>query len=404
MRLGWRPSNFGLFWAAQAVSHFGDPITVIALATVTYRRTNSALFTSLAVVIATVPSAIFSFFAGVIADAIGHRRLMIISDVARVVLVASIPVALDKDAPLAVVYAIAFAAATCTAAFNPARAAIVPQLVEPTRLASSNAVIASTDRTIEILGALAAGLLVATIGEGAFYVDAATFAASAGLLSQVSVLEAARSRGRRVRGMFAAVREGLRFLSNSPVLRANTMFSLVAQLAIPVGNGLTPVYLVRRFAHGDVDFGAALFGVAEAAIAAGAVSAGFMLPDYTRRFRKGQLLLAGFGGYGLLMIFLGAVESLLPAMILFFLMGIANVVFVVPNITISQAATPPQLRARVFGARIALLNLSWLPMIVLGGLLADRIDVGLLISLAGALTLATVLFAARFVPAVSDVP
>ena len=94
---------------------------------------------------------------------------------------------------------------------------------------------------------------------------------------------------------------------------------------------------------------------------------------------------------------------LLPAMLIFFLMGVANVIFVVPNITISQEVTPPQLRARVFGARIALLNLTWLPIILVSGALADRIDSGILIGIAGAVTLGTALFAARFVPAVSEV-
>jgi hypothetical protein len=122
------------------------------------------------------------------------------------------------------------------------------------------------------------------------------------------------------------------------------------------------------------------------------------------QFRKGQLLVAGFGSYGALLILLGFAPSLLPAMVLFFLMGVANVIFVVPNITISQEITPPELRARVFGARAALLNLTWLPIIVISGALADRIDAGVLISVAGAVTLATTLVALRFIPAVSEVP
>ena len=104
-----------------------------------------------------------------------------------------------------------------------------------------------------------------------------------------------------------------------------------------------------------------------------------------------------------LLMLLAAAPSVLPAMVLFFLIGSANVVFVVPNITISQEVTPPELRARVFGARIALLNLTWLPIILVSGALADRVDAGLLIGVAGAVTLGTALFAARFVPAVSEV-
>lgn len=397
-----RRSDFGIFWLAQAISRFGDPITLIALATVTYARTRSALFTALAVVIATVPTAVFGFFAGALADALGHRRAMFLSDLARVVLIGAIPVLLERDAPLVVAYACVFVAAIFGAVFNPARIAIIPQLVPPERLAGGNSAVTATDRTVEILGALAAGFLVATVGASAFYFDAATFAISALLLAALRVREG-ETRPLRVTHLVGDAAQGLRFLLQQPILRVNTYFSLAAQLALPVVNGLTPVYLVRRFANGDADFGAALFGVAEAALAAGAVGAGLTLPEYMTQFRKGQLIVFGFASYGTLLVLLGFAPSLLPAMVIFFLMGVANVVFVVPNITISQEITPPELRARVFGARAALLNLTWLPIMVVSGALADRLDAGLLIAIAGGVTLATALFAVRFVPAVSEV-
>ena len=398
-----RTSDFGLFWLAQAASRFGDPITLIALATVTYKRTNSALYTALAVVIATIPAAVFGFVAGAIADVLGPRRAMFVSDAARVVLVALIPPVLGSGAPLVWAYVLVFFAAVFGAVFNPARAAIVPQLVDPTRLASANALVASTDRTVEILGAVAAGFLVLYLEQDAFYVDAATFAVSGVLISRIGANGHGRGRLSVALVVGDAV-EGLRFLFGSTVLRANTLFSLVAQLAVPVINGLTPVLLVRRFAHGDADIGAALFGVSEAALAAGAVAAGISLPEYFGRVRKGQMLMGGFAAYGALLILLSLAPSVLPAMVLFFLIGAANVICVVPNITISQEVTPPELRARVFGARIALLNLSWLPVIAISGVLADRVDAGPLIAVAGAVTLGAALFAARFVPSVSQVP
>jgi MFS family permease len=394
--------DFRVFWLAQATSRFGDPITLIALATVSYQLTNSALFTALAVVIATVPTAVFGFFVGAVGDALGHRRALLFSDIARVFLVGAIPIALSAGAPLVTAYVLVFFAAIFTAVFNPARMAIVPQLVSADRLGSANSAIASTDRVVEILGAVVAGFLVASIGAAAFYVDAATFAVSAGLISAIQ--DRSPGSGRLALGsLLRDAWEGLRFIFDSPVLRPNTLFSLATQLAAPVSNGLTPVFLVRRFANGDPAFGAALFGVAEAAVAAGAVTAGLTLPEYFGRFKKGHLLVAGFAGYGALLILLAMAPSLLPALVLFFFIGVVNVVYFVPNITISQEVTPPGLRARVFGARIALLNLSWLPIIVVSGTLADRIDVEWLFAAAGAVTLATALFAARFVPAVSEV-
>ena len=102
------------------------------------------------------------------------------------------------------------------------------------------------------------------------------------------------------------------------------------------------------------------------------------------------------------MVALAWASSFELAVVLFAILGVVNVVFYVPNVTLSQELTPPDLRARVFGSRIALLNLSWLPVIVLSGALADAVGVSLLIAIAGALTLVSALIGA-FIPIVRDV-
>lgn len=388
-------SSFTIFWLAQAISRFGDPITLIALAAVTYRATESALYTAIAVVIATLPSAVFGFVGGAIADAFGPRRAMITCDLLRCALIALVPFALNTEGGLLAAYACVFGAGLCAAVFNPARIAIIPQLVEPEQLTEANARVTASDRFVEILGALAAGFIVAGLGATAFLIDAATFGISAVLLFLVRTPPPER-RTVSAQTIIRDTTDGARFLFQSSVLRANTIFSLLAQLALPVANGLTPVLLIRRFAGGDADLGAALFGTAEAALAAGAIMAGLMLPEYIGRVGKGQLLIGGFALYGVLLVMLGITPSLLPALVIFFAMGIANMLFLVPNITISQEVTPPDYRARVAGARIALLNLTWLPFIALSGALADLTDAGVLISLSGLVTLSVALIGARF--------
>ena len=392
---------FATFWLAQAVSRFGDPITLIALATITYRATASALLTAMAVVVATLPGAVFGLVGGSIADALSPRRAMVVCDFARVVLVGAIPVALDSQAGVFGAYACALGAGFCGAVFNPARIAIVPELVPPERILEANARITATDRTTEICGALAAGFLVAFIDEGAFFVDAITFGVSGLLLLLLPAPSRPRSRLAPARLMSDAV-AGVRYLFRSEVLRANTVFSLVAQLASPVANGLSPVLVIRRFAGGNPELGASLFGTSEAAIAVGAVMAGVVLPEYVGRVGKGQLLIGGFAIYGALLVLLGLAPSFLPALVIFFCIGAANVTFLVPNITISIEATPSDLRARVVGVRIALLNLTWLPLVLVSGALGDILDVGLLISGAGLLTVITAFVGAQF-PKIRDV-
>ncbi len=238
-----RSTNFALFWLAQVISRFGDPITLVALTFVTYRATQSALLTAIAVVTATLPNALFSLFGGTIADALGHRRAMLWCDIVRVALIGVVPVLLAADAPLGIIFLVVLLAGVVGAIFNPARGAIIPALVTSERLAAANSLVYASDRAVEIGGALAGGVLVATVGEGAFYFDALTFALSAVLISRVVVAEE-MTRLTWTR-LLTDARDGLLFIRRSAVLWANTLFSLAAQVANPIINSLSPVRRVR---------------------------------------------------------------------------------------------------------------------------------------------------------------
>ncbi len=394
--------GFLVFWTAQAISKFGDPITLIALAVVTYQLTGSAFYTGLAVVITNLPRATFGFLAGAIADAAGHRRSMVAADLLRAALIASVPLILAADLPLGVAYLAIVGAQFCAAVFNPARMGLVATLLTGPRLVAGNSTIYATDRTIEIVGALAAGLLVAAVGQAAFYVDAATFAVSALLLARMSVSEPP-PRPVSWSEVWRDAAEGVAFIRRTERLFANTVFSLLAQLSLPVFDGLLPVLIFRRFAQGDMDVGAELFGASEAAMAAGAVVAAILLPRVLRRYRKGEVVIVGFGAYGAAVLLTALTRSFELLIATVALAGIANVLFLVPNMTISQEIAPSGMRARVFGARLALLSLTWLPITLAAGALADRFPVSILIGVAGAFTMLIAL-AATQIEALSEVP
>jgi MFS family permease len=396
-----RSANFAFFWLAQITSRFGDPITLVALTFVVYRATQSALITAAAVGVATLPNALFSFFAGAIADAVGPRRAMFACDVIRAILIGTVPVLLLFHAPAFVILVSVFLAGLCGAVFAPARGALVRALVTRDHLAAGNSLVYASDRAVEIAGALAGGVLVATVGEGAFYVDALTFAISAVLIARVSVRETTRRL--TLAQVVRDARDGFLFIRNSAVLWSNTVFSLVAQFANPVINTLTPVFLIRKFAGNDPVSGAVLYAGSEAAIALGAVAASSLLPRYLRSVRKGRALIVGFATTGVVIMAIAVAPSYAVAIVLFVMLGITNVIFFVPNMTITQERTPQEMVGRVFGARIALANLSWLPIIFLGGVVGDLIGVDRFLALAGLVTLLTALVGA-LLPVIRDVP
>lgn len=385
-----RTPNFALLWSAQVISGFGDKVTIFALAFVTWQLTRSALSTVVAIVLATIPYAVFGFIGGAVADALGHRRAMVACDLIRVATIGSIPSALALGAPLAIPYVLVFVSALCSTVFNPARMGLVPDLVPRSQLGASNALVYASDRTVEIVGAVIAGALVAALGTSAFYVDALTFALSAVLLMRIVIVPRLPRAMRWGRVLGDAV-DGVRFLAQNVTLRANTIFSLLAQLSIPVLNGLTPVLVFRDYGLGPEQFGAA-----EAAQAAGAVGAGLTLPSLLGHYPKGRLVIVGFAAYGAVLIGIGTAPSFALALLLFGLAGVANVLFFIPNVTISQELAPTEMRARVFGSRMALLNLTWLPIVLAAGAVAEYQTAKSLIAVAGAFTLGVALIGVSF--------
>ena len=395
-RLLLRERNFSLFWVSQSISTFGDQLTLVALVALTWQITSSSLFTALVVILSTIPHAIFGFFAGPIADGLGRKRALVICDVVRTGCVALIPIVVAWGSPLALIFLLVLIAGMAAALFTPTKLALLPDLAPGTALARANSVVQVSDRTIEIVGKAVAGIAFVLLGTQVFVVDAATFALSALLLSRIRLYEMPPGFP-RLRNFFADAATGLRVLGENAVLSANLVFSLLAQVSLAVANTLTPVYLFREFAAS-----ADAFGFAEGALAAGAVALSAIAPTLISRVFKGRLVIAGFAVYGIVLVMLWRAPTLNLAFLLFFLLGAANALFLIPNITIYQEHTPAEVRGRVFSTRYALLNLVWLPVMVISGALAEHISAAELIGVAGAFTL-LVAIAGAFIRSVRDV-
>lgn len=382
--------DFLLLWFAEAISGFGDRITAVALAFVAWELTHSAVPTALAFLTWTLGFGLFGFFGGAIADALGHRRAMITCDVARALLIGAIPTSLLLGGPLVVAYVLVFIATLFSAIFTPAKFAIVPSVVPKEALSTSNSLLFASDRTVEIVGVVIAGALVAVFGVFAFFIDALSFVGSALVLTQ---LPARDSPTERVawRGIVNDVPTGLRALWSDATLRSNTIYALLAQLSIPVFNSLLPVLVFR-----DYGLGPEYLGVAQGAIAVGAVSMGLGYSALLGGLRQGTAITFGFALFGCLLLVISTLPGFIASLPILALVGVANVVFLVANVTLLQERTLPTMRARVFGARLALRNLTWLPVIAITATIADSSGAGVALALAGSFTLIVVVIGTLF--------
>lgn len=219
----WRNADFMRLWGGESISMIGSQITLLALpltAVLVLHATPGEMGGLAALEYA--PFLMFGLVAGAWVDRVHPRRVMIIADVARCVLLAVIPVFAAAHALwIGELYIVAFAAGVGTAFFDVAYLALVPIVVEREQLLDANAKLEGSRAFAGIVGPGAAGALVQLLtAPVVLLVDAASFVASAFSLVFVRYHHADAGRERRQTTMLREIASTLATVVRNPVLRA----------------------------------------------------------------------------------------------------------------------------------------------------------------------------------------
>jgi putative nucleotidyltransferase with HDIG domain len=365
---------FRLLWVGQAISYFGDMMNTTGLAIMLYLVTHSPSMVALGLIAKAAPTVFFGLIAGALVDRFNRQRVMILTDITRAVLTVTIPFLALTWLPG--VFIVVFLVATASTLFNPAKQAILPNLVPPEFLVKANSLISSSEKTMELLGYSLAGLIAAIASwQPLFIVDAATFIVSA--VTLLGVADRSRIQARTVR-LLDDIKEGSRFVLTNRTLRSTMGLTF---FAVIFGSLTFPILVVMSYAAlGGGAFG---YGVLEAAIGAGAIVGALAAPGIMNRWPAGMLILAGVGGTGLAGALTGFSRSVPTAAVFLFLSGVANTVYYVSLISLTQAETPDRVRGRVMSIRFLLVQLGLLAGMGLSGPLTDRLGAPLVFVAAG---------------------
>ena len=203
-----RERQFRLLWLGQTTSTFGDGLVPVALSFAVIGTLDRSA-TALGVVLAaqSLPLVLFVLVGGVWADRLPRQIVMLVSDVIRCAVQATLAVLLLSGAAqlwhLAVLIAIY---GTAEAFFQPAATGLVPATINPERLQQANALLGLSRSTAFVVGPAIAGVIAATTNPGiVFAVDAVTFAVSA---TSLALLRLPRSRREGQRHSFVADLKG----------------------------------------------------------------------------------------------------------------------------------------------------------------------------------------------------
>jgi MFS family permease len=180
--------SFRLLFVGQALSVIGDRITPVALA---FAVLELGTATDLGIIFAAgaLPFALFAVAAGVLADRVGRREVMLVSDVVRAIVQAfTASILLTGVAEVWMLIVLSAIYGTGSALFSPALNGLIPQTVDARDLQPANALLALTRSAANVVGPAIAGVIVALVGSGeAIALDAATFVVSALCLVRMRV-------------------------------------------------------------------------------------------------------------------------------------------------------------------------------------------------------------------------
>jgi len=399
--------SFSALWSGQLISLFGDRVHQVAIAAIVFVLTGSPIAVALVFVSATLPNLLFGPIAGTLVDRWDHREVLVVSDILRAAVVFIMPIA--ATANIWLVYPLAFLLTSISIFFRPARIAILPRLVREDELLTANSALWIGETLADVIGFPLAGLFVALVADAvsiAFWFDGATYLASALLLSTLipRPVQSEAPMGARSPGDAGGFREelltGWRFLRNEPVLLANTLLAVVAQLTVGVLIGQTAVFAEHVFGGQGFDW-RAVYGFIEGSQGAGNLIGGFVIGLVGARLAKGRMIIAGYIVLGLLTTVMALSGNLGVVLSIAFGIGIANMLFIIPSQTLFQERTPGNLIGRVVGFRFSLVFGAMTLSIGLGGVLAQAVGVTTVIAAFGLVTAAAGVVG-WFVPAVRE--
>lgn len=367
-----RNREFRLLFSAQVISLIGSGVTTVGLALFAHQLVgggSAAIVIGNALMLRILAFLLFSQPAGVLADRINRKRMMIAADIVRFGLLALFPF-VDS---VWQVYVMIFLINAATAFFSPTYDATIPEVVGRTHYVKALSLSRMAVDMEAILAPMFAGLLVALLGlQWLFWFDAASYLVSAGLVAASSLRHIPKPpKYFSPRALLDELSYGTKILLREASLRRALAFSFVEAIAGAAAIVATVVYVKETLALGETAFVVVMMalgvGSTIAALILGRASGRYesTAADHTElhglrhRWTERALLLGG-AILGVLLL-PGALQPPLWAFALLWLFnGAGQALIAIPSTTLLAEHTSEADRGRAYAAYFALTHAFWL--------------------------------------------
>ena len=368
----WRNRSFLLLFTAQVISLLGSGATTIGLALFAYKMAGADSVTAVvgnALTLRILAFLLFSQPAGVLADRVDRKTILIASDLVRAALLLFLPFA----TAVWHIYVLIFLLNAVTAFFTPTYEASVPSVAGERQVVKALS-LSRVAVDIEAVAAPAvAGIIVAIFGaRWVFWFDAATYLVSAGLVVAATVPRASRvTTPLSARAFASEITHGTRAILREPALRLAILLSFVEALAGAVAIVTTVAYVRNVLGRGEI-----AVAIAMATVGLGSSLAAIILGRVTGRYEAGtrakavlhekrhtwsrRALLMGAFCLGLVLLPGVFIPSFAVLTVLSALNGAGQALIAIPSSTLLAEHTFEEERGRVYAAHFALTHACWL--------------------------------------------
>lgn len=344
-----RVRNYRLYFLGQSVSVAGTFMQTLAIAFLTLQLTGSGTALGIATAARLLPFLLLGPLGGVIADRYDKRRLLFLTQTSSAVgsIVFGV-LALAGVITYPVVVVLSIVLGCLTVVDNPARQALIAELVDRGTLANAVVLNSVSINVARVIGSVAGGGLVAAVGTPAcFFLNAASFGAVIVSLALMRTDEIART-PRLPRGP-GQIREGLRYALRTPELAAPLlMLTVTGVLAYEFPTTL-PLLAADTFGGTAATYGVMAAVMSVGAIVGGIIVAGRVRPPHPRGLAVTCI------GWGAVIVVTALAPSVWTACIVLVFVGYGSITFNASAKTTLQLASKPEFRGRV----MALWAMAW---------------------------------------------
>lgn len=388
--LGWKKRVF-IFLTGQTISTFGSLLVQYAIFWHLTLTTKSGVVLALAALFGFLPQAIVSIFAGVWADRVNRKLMIIVADSAIALSTLALAFLMLSGIDDLWLIFLVMAVRSVGAGFQmPAISALLPQIVPMDKLMRVNGINSSVQSTLTIVAPVAAAGVYSTMSlTGILFIDVVTAVIGVSLLATIAVPTLARAASEDKPSYFADLQDGISYILTHDLVRwVMVIFGLVFLLIVAPSN-LSPLMLVRNFGS-DVW----LLTILELAFGVGMVIGGALMAIFASRLSRIKTIIGSSVLFGILAIGLGFSTNLIVFYALFFIIGLSVPAFSTSAMTLLQETVEPERQGRVFGFVGIVMSVAMpIGMAVLGPL-ADIVSVELLLIVTGAATVVIATLAA----------